>query len=78
MYATIALAGNFFNAFTIDHIGRVKALKIGWIGDLLSLIGECVSLSMFEKTGSRSTAIASVFFLFTHIAFFAFNVDVTT
>lgn len=78
IYATIALIGNFFNALTIDHIGRVKALKIGWIGDLLSLIGECVSLSIFERSKSRSAAIASVFFLFTHIAFFAFNVDVTT
>lgn len=74
----MALVGNFFNAFTIDRIGRVKALKIGWIGDILALIGEIVSLSKFETSGSRPTAIASVFFLFMHIAFFAFNIDVTT
>ncbi|OAA60346.1 General substrate transporter [Niveomyces insectorum RCEF 264] len=78
VYATIALCGNFFNAFTVDHVGRVKALKMGWIGDLLSLVGECVALSVFERTGSRQSAIASVVFLFTHIACFAFNVDVTT
>lgn len=78
VYATIALCGNFFNAFTVDHIGRVKALKIGWIGDLLSLIGECVSLSIFQRTGSRSAAVACVVFLFTHIFCFAFNIDVTT
>ncbi|KAL1849896.1 hypothetical protein VTK73DRAFT_9790 [Phialemonium thermophilum] len=78
VYATIALCGNFFNAMTVDRVGRVKALKIGWIGDLLSLIGECAALSQFEKSGSRGTAIASVVFLFTHIACFAFNIDVTT
>ncbi|KAL1908304.1 hypothetical protein Sste5344_005831 [Sporothrix stenoceras] len=78
VYATIALCGNFFNAFTLDHIGRVKALKIGWIGDLCSLIGECVALSIFERTGSRSAAVACVVFLFTHIFCFAFNIDVTT
>lgn len=77
-YATLALCGNFFNAFTIDYIGRVNALKIGWCGDAIALIGECVSLSTFERTGSHSSAIASVFFLFLHIALFAFNIDVTT
>jgi hypothetical protein len=77
-YASVALAGNFFNAFTIDYIGRVNALKIGWIGDAVSLVGECIALSIFERTGSESAAIASVFFLFSHIALFAFNIDVTT
>ncbi|KAJ9613070.1 hypothetical protein H2200_003011 [Cladophialophora chaetospira] len=78
LYATLALCGNFFNAFTIDHIGRVNALKIGWIGDAVALIGECASLSTFERTGSHSAAVASVFFLFLHIFLFAFNIDVTT
>lgn len=64
--------------FTIDYIGRVNALKIGWIGDAVSLIGECIALSIFERTGSEGTAVASVFFLFSHIALFAFNIDVTT
>ena len=77
-YASLALCGNFFNAFTIDYIGRVNALKIGWIGDAVSLIGECIALSIFERTGSQGAAIASVTFLFTHIALFAFNIDVTT
>ncbi|CAK7267422.1 hypothetical protein SEPCBS119000_002538 [Sporothrix epigloea] len=78
VYATIALCGNMFNAATVDHIGRVKALKIGWIGDLCSLIGECVALSIFQRTGARSAAVACVVFLFTHIGCFAFNIDVTT
>ncbi|CAK7210027.1 hypothetical protein SCUCBS95973_000653 [Sporothrix curviconia] len=76
VYATIALCGNFFNALTVDHIGRVTALKIGWIGDLCSLIGECVALSVFQRTGARSAAVACVVFLFTHIFCFAFNIDV--
>ncbi|KAK5257668.1 hypothetical protein LTR40_009439 [Exophiala xenobiotica] len=77
-YASLALCGNFFNAFTIDYIGRVNALKIGWIGDAIALIGECAALSTFERTGSHAAAVASVFFLFLHIALFAFNIDVTT
>lgn len=77
-YASLALCGNFFNAFTIDYVGRVNALKIGWIGDAIALIGECAALSTFERTGSHAAAVASVFFLFLHIALFAFNIDVTT
>ncbi|RFU26551.1 hypothetical protein B7463_g9784, partial [Scytalidium lignicola] len=77
-YASLALCGNIFNAFTVDYIGRVNALKIGWIGDAFALIGECASLSTFERTGSHGAAVASVFFLFLHIALFAFNIDVTT
>ncbi|KAL1967007.1 hypothetical protein VTN77DRAFT_3531 [Rasamsonia byssochlamydoides] len=77
-YASLALCGNSFNALTIDYIGRVNALRCGWIGDAVALIGECISLSIFERTRSHSAAIASVFFLFLHIALFAFNIDVTT
>jgi hypothetical protein len=54
------------------------ALKIGWIGDAIALIGECAALSTFERTGSHAAAVASVLFLFLHIALFAFNIDVTT
>lgn len=77
-YATLALCGNCFNALTIDYVGRVNALRTGWIGDLISLIGVCISVSTFERTGSTAAAKASVTFLFLHIAFFAFNIDVTT
>ncbi|KAL1981874.1 hypothetical protein VTN96DRAFT_2061 [Rasamsonia emersonii] len=77
-YASLALCGNCFNALTIDYIGRVNALRCGWIGDAVALIGECISLSIFQRTGSHSAAVASVFFLFLHIALFAFNIDVTT
>jgi MFS family permease len=77
-YASLALGGNIFNAFTIDYIGRVNALRIGWIGDAVALIGECIALSTFTRTNSHAAAVASVFFLFLHIALFAFNIDVTT
>ncbi|ERS97293.1 Sugar transporter family protein [Sporothrix schenckii 1099-18] len=78
IYATIALVGNFFNAFTLDHVGRVKALKMGWLGDLACLVGECIALSVYERTASRPAAVACVVFLFAHIFCFAFNIDVTT
>jgi len=72
------LTGNCFNALTLDYIGRVRALQIGWIGDWFALIGEIVAVSHYEKYGGRSAAIASVAFLFVHIFFFSFNVDATS
>ncbi|KAK2752804.1 hypothetical protein FQN55_005936 [Onygenales sp. PD_40] len=77
-WITLALVGNCFNALTLDRIGRVRALQIGWIGDLVALIGECVALSNYQQTGSQKAAIASVAFLFVHIFFFSFNVDATS
>ncbi|KAK2801045.1 hypothetical protein FQN51_005609 [Onygenales sp. PD_10] len=77
-WITLALVGNCFNALTLDRIGRVRALQIGWIGDLVALIGECVALSNYQQTGSQQAAIASVAFLFVHIFFFSFNVDATS
>ncbi|KAG0649889.1 High-affinity glucose transporter [Hyphodiscus hymeniophilus] len=77
-WITLALCGNCFNALTVDRIGRVRALQIGWCGDILALIAECVALSTYQRTGTRSSAIASVAFLFVHIFFFSFNVDATS
>jgi hypothetical protein len=75
---TLALTGNHFNAFTLDKVGRVRALQIGWIGDILALIGECVALSSYQSNPTRPAAIASVAFLFMHIFFFSYNVDATS
>jgi sugar porter (SP) family MFS transporter len=78
-WITLALFGNTFNAFTLDHVGRVRALQIGLGGCILALIGECVAFSTFEKDpNNRSAAIASVVFLFLHIFAFSFNVDATS
>lgn len=77
-WITLALCGNIFNAFTLDKVGRVRALQIGWIGDIVALIGECVALSKYQSNPTRPSAIASVAFLFVHIFFFSFNVDATS
>jgi len=78
LWITLALCGNCFNALTLDWIGRVRALQIGWSGDWFALLGEIVSVSQYERTGSRTAAIASVAFLFVHIFFFSFNIDATS
>lgn len=77
-WITLSVVGNVFNAFTLDWLGRVRAIQIGWIGCGLALIGECVALSTYERTGSRPSAIASVAFLFVHIFAFSFNIDATS
>lgn len=78
IWANITIIGNTINAFTVDRMGRVLALKIGWIGDACAMIGMVVSLAQFEKTGSRAAAISAIAFLYLHIAMYAGFVDVTT
>ncbi|KAK5032811.1 hypothetical protein LTS07_004221 [Exophiala sideris] len=77
-WANITIIGNTINAFTVDRMGRVLALKIGWTGDACAMIGIVVCLARFEATGSHGSAVAAVFFLYLHIAFYAGFVDVTT
>lgn len=48
------------------------------IGVIIALIGVCVSVSLFDKTGSRSMASLAVFFLFLHIGFFSCTSDATS
>jgi MFS family permease len=50
----------------------------GFAGCIVALIGECVTVSIFQKTGHRSAASAAVFFLFLHIACFSSSVDATS
>lgn len=78
VWANITIIGNTICAFTVDKLGRVLNLKLGWTGDLLAMIGIVVSLARFEATGSRGSAIAAVAFLYIHIACYAFFVDATT
>ena len=60
IWANFTIIGITICAFTVDRIGRVLALKSGWIGDLLAMIGVVVSLAKFEQTGSRASAIAAL------------------
>jgi len=78
IWANFTIVGNTICAFTIDRMGRVPALKLGWIGDLLAMIGVVVSLVVFEKTGSRASAIAAISFLYLHIIVYALFIDATT
>lgn len=71
IWANITIIGNTICAFTVDRLGRVLALKLGWIGDSCAMIGIVVSLAVFGQNGSRGAAIAAVFFLYVHIAVYA-------
>ncbi|KIW15772.1 hypothetical protein PV08_05822 [Exophiala spinifera] len=70
--------GNFINAIIVDRVGRVRLLLIGFTGCLLALMGECITVSFFQSSGSRGAASGAVFFLFAHITVFVLCVDATT
>lgn len=53
-------------------------LMVGFAGCVLALIGECITVSIFQRTGSDASASAAVFFLFLHIAFFSACCDATS
>lgn len=57
---------------------RLTISVFGLTGDLLALIGECITVSIFQRTGSRSVASVAVFFLFLHIALFSLSLDATS
>jgi hypothetical protein len=78
IWSNITIVGNTICAFTVDRFGRVLNLKLGWIGDLIAMIGIIVSIATFEKTGSSAAAHAGIFFLYLHIACYALFVDATT
>lgn len=50
----------------------------GFAGDIVALIGECITVSVYNRTGSKEAASAAVFFLFLHITCFSLAVDATT
>lgn len=45
---------------------------------MIALIGECITVDVFQRTGQRGAASAAVFFLFLHIAFFSVSCDATS
>ncbi len=78
IWANITIIGNTICAFTIDKLGRVNNLKLGWTGDLLAMVGIVVSLARFSANGTRASAISAIAFLYLHIACYALFVDATT
>lgn len=50
----------------------------GFAGCVVALVGECITVSLYQTTGSNSAASAAVFFLFLHIACFSSSVDATS
>ena len=78
IWANFTIIGNTICAFTVDRMGRVLALKLGWIGCACAMIGIVGSLAIFEKTGSRSAAVAAIVFLYFHIIIYALFIDATT
>ena len=70
--------GNVLNSLVVDKVGRVKLLAIGLSGCVIALSGECITVSIFQKTGDKSVAAAAVFFLFLHIAFYSSTTDATS
>ncbi|KAK9382852.1 general substrate transporter [Kockiozyma suomiensis] len=77
-WITVSIIGNSINALTIDWMGRKKQLLIGLTGCALALVGECVALSTYERTGGRAASIAAVVFLFLHVFVYGLNMDVTS
>ncbi|KAF5575469.1 major facilitator superfamily transporter [Fusarium pseudocircinatum] len=77
-WISVAPFGNFINAYLVDHIGRVKMLLGGFAGCVIALIGECITMSVFEKTSHRGAASGAVFFLFLHVTIFTLCCDATS
>ena len=67
-WITVCPFGNWLNALIVDRVGRVRLLLFGFGGCIVALIGECITVSIFQKNGDNRVASAAVFFLFLHIA----------
>ena len=70
--------GNLLNSLIVDKTGRIKLMMVGLTGVIVALVGECITVSLYNKTGDKSLAAAAVFFLFLHIAFYSSSMDATT
>ena len=70
--------GNVFNSFVVDKTGRTRLMAAGLAGTVIALTGECVTVSIFTRTGERGAAVGAVFFLFLHIAFYSTTMDATS
>lgn len=70
--------GNVFNSLVVDKFGRTRLLAVGLTGCVIALAGECITVSIFQKTGDTGVAAAAVFFLFLHIGFYSTTTDATS
>ncbi|EXJ66155.1 uncharacterized protein A1O5_10771 [Cladophialophora psammophila CBS 110553] len=70
--------GNFFNGWAVDKVGRIPMMLIGLTGCVVALIGECLSVSVFQKNGSEAAGKAAVFFIFFFLPFSSAHIDATT
>lgn len=77
-WISICPFGNILNSLIVDKVGRVRLLAFGLAGCVVALAGECITVSIFQKTGDKSVAAAAVFFLFLHIAFYSSTTDATS
>jgi len=77
-WISVCFFGNVFNAIVVDRVGRVRMLLIGLAGDVVALVGECITVARYEATGSPTDAKLAVFFLFLHIGFYGTTVDAST
>lgn len=70
--------GNLINSLIVDRVGRTRLLMIGLAGVVTALVGECITVSIFQSSGQRSVAGAAVFFLFWHMVCFSCTCDATS
>ena len=77
-WITVCPFGNLLNALIVDKTGRTRLLAAGLSGCVIALIGECITVSIFQRTGDQGVAAAAVFFLFLHIAFYSSTADATS
>ncbi|KAK5399926.1 hypothetical protein LTR06_011417 [Exophiala xenobiotica] len=77
-WTSVCPGGNLLNAFILDRVGGINLLIFGFLGTVTALVGACGTVVSYNKTGSRGTAAAAVFFLFWHITMFCVSVDATT
>jgi MFS family permease len=77
-WVSVCPFGNAINSVLVDRVGRTRLLVIGFTGVVTALIGECITVSVFQQTGSRSVAGAAVFFLFWHMVCFSSTSDATS
>ncbi|KIX97079.1 uncharacterized protein Z520_07193 [Fonsecaea multimorphosa CBS 102226] len=77
-WITVAPFVGTINSLIVDRVGRVRLLMFGLAGTLVALVGECITLSIFQRTGNRGVAGGAVFFLFLHVFLFGGSYDSTS
>lgn len=67
-WITTIIFGNAINTLALDKFGRRPLFLIGFTGCVIALVGECASVSQYQKTHGHPSAVAAVFFLFLEVA----------